>query len=146
MIGIDSNFLIACQLPEHLQHLAVRKVLNQIVDEGERFAIAPQVLAEFVHIVTDGRRVQVPHTMEQALAEADLWRTAVDVDLLAPSADAVELFFQWMRQFRLGRKRVLDTLLAATYAVAGVDKIATIDVGDFQVFGCFELIAPSSPA
>ena len=47
-----------------------------------------------------------------------------------------------MTQFRLGRKRVLDTMLAATLATAGIVTAATIDVRDFEVFGVFECLAP----
>jgi predicted nucleic acid-binding protein len=143
MIGIDANFLIACELQEHAQHLAVRAILDTLVEAGERFALAPQVLAEFLHIVTDGKRLQTPRTMAEALERAELWRLAVDVVMLTPGSDALDLFFRWMSDFRLGRKRVLDTMLAATFATAGVVRVATIDVRDFQVFGVFQLIAPT---
>ena len=142
MIGIDANFLIAGELQEHIHHAAVRGLLDSLVDSGERFALAPQVLAEFLHVVTDGRRLQSPRTMTEALELAELWRTAVDVVVLAPGPDALELFFRWMSEFSLGRKRVLDTMLAATYAT-GITRIATIDVRDFQVFRVFQFVAPA---
>jgi predicted nucleic acid-binding protein len=142
MIGLDANFLIACELREHQHHEAVHEVLDSLMMEGERFAIAPQVLAEYLHIVTDGRRLKNPQTMPQALERAELWRTATEVDLLFPNDRALELFFSWMNQFQLGRKRVLDTMLAATLATAGIVRVATIDVRDFAVFGVFDCVTP----
>ena len=41
-------------------------MLDEFLDRGDRFALAPQSLAEFVHTVTDPRRFQVPLTMETA--------------------------------------------------------------------------------
>ena len=142
MIGIDANFLIACEIEEHVHHDAARALLNSLVEAGEQFAMAPQVIAEFLHIVTDAKRLKLPRTMEQALAKAEAWRTAIDVVMLYPEADALDLFFHWMSKFRLGRKRVLDSLLAATYATRNVPAIATIDATDFQVFGVFKIVAP----
>jgi hypothetical protein len=46
---------------------------------------------------------------------------------------------QHLRQHRLGRKRLLDTLLAATYHRAGVRRLATTDWRDFSVCGVFEV-------
>jgi len=142
MTGIDANFLIACELDEHSHHQMSRALLNSLAEAGEQFAIAPQVIAEFLHIVTDGKRLKLPRTMEQALEKAEAWRTAVDVVMLFPEVDAVDLFFHWMSKFQLGRKRILDTLLAATYATKNVPAIATIDAADFRVFGVFKIVTP----
>jgi hypothetical protein len=40
-------------------------------------------------------------------------------------------------QFRLGRKRLLDTLLAATWHTAGVNQILTLNWTHFEVYGRF---------
>jgi hypothetical protein len=42
----------------------------------------------------------------------------------------------------LGRKRLLDTLLAATYHQAGVQSLLTTNPGDFVVFGVFTCVTP----
>jgi hypothetical protein len=44
-----------------------------------------------------------------------------------------------MFEFNLGRKRLLDTLLAATYYSAGVVRLASTDWRDFETYGVFEL-------
>jgi len=48
----------------------------------------------------------------------------------------------WHRDHQLGRKRLLDTLLAATYHHAGVWNILTMNPGDFDIFGAFTCVAP----
>jgi len=55
-----------------------------------------------------------------------------------PSLDSTRLGFSWLRQHLLGRKRLLDTPLAATYYAAGVTRLLTLDMGDFDIFGVFQ--------
>lgn len=143
MIGIDSNFLIACELEEHVHHAASRSLLDSLTSTKEKFALTPQVLTEFLHIVTDGRRLESPRTMDEALELAGLWRTATDVAMIYPTEEAVDLFLRWMDEFRLGRKRILDTMLAANYASAGISRLATLNVDDFKVFGIFQFVSPT---
>jgi len=46
----------------------------------------------------------------------------------------------WMRTHRLARKRLLDTLLAATWYSAGITRIATTNWRNFAVFEVFEVV------
>ncbi len=50
-----------------------------------------------------------------------------------------------MREYQLGRKRVLDTMLAATYRASGVTSLLTLNAEDFELFGGFAFI-PILPA
>jgi len=44
-----------------------------------------------------------------------------------------------MEEFRLGRKRILDTYLAATYHERGIRRLATGNAADFALFKVFDL-------
>ncbi len=96
-----------------------------------------QVLTEFVHVVTDERRFQQPFSMETALNKSERWWNAAEADQVLPTDVAIALFHTWMRRHQLGRKRVLDTLLAATYRAADVRSLLTLNATDFTVFGEF---------
>lgn len=54
----------------HTDHARVRARLHTLRTAGDRFAVTSQVVTEFVHIVTDARRLSAPLTMEQALDRA----------------------------------------------------------------------------
>ena len=41
--------------------------------------------------------------------------------------------------FRLGRKRLLDTLIAVTWHAAGISEICTLNPRDFKVFDVFHI-------
>jgi predicted nucleic acid-binding protein len=100
-------------------------------------AITPQVLAEFVHVVTDSRRFQRPLSMKTAMIKSERWWNAAETEQVLPSDLAVAGFHNWMRDHQLGRKRVLDTLLAATHRAAGVTSLLTLNAADFAIFGEF---------
>ncbi|MBI3410253.1 MAG: hypothetical protein HY040_18080 [Planctomycetes bacterium] len=51
-------------------------------------------------------------------------------------------FLAWLQQFFLGRKRLLDTFLAATYHQAGIQSLLPTNPGDFAVFGVFTCVSP----
>ncbi len=54
--GLDTGFLVALEIIEHDSHSSARAQLNQLIGAGDRLSLVPQVLAEFVHVVTDCRR------------------------------------------------------------------------------------------
>ncbi len=96
-----------------------------MLSAGDVIAIAPQVLAEFIHVVTDPRRFTQPLDVNAARDVAEQWWTAGDVLQMFPDAGAAQQFLAWLQQFPLGRKRLLDTLRAATYRQAGIQSLLT---------------------
>jgi len=142
--GLDTGFLVAVEVLEHAHHTPARAILGQLLSRGDRIAIAPQVLAEFIHIVTDPRRFASPLDMNSAISVAEQWWTASEVERVYPDARSTRQFLDWLKQFSLGRKRLLDTLLAATYGELGISSILTTNSKDFGVFGAFQCITPLS--
>jgi predicted nucleic acid-binding protein len=140
--GLDTGFLVAAELVEHADQFWARQKLVGVLGSGDRLAIAPQVIAEFIHVVTDSRRFAQPLNFKTACDLAEQWWTAADVDRVFPNENAVRQFLKWIQQHQLGRKRLLDTLLAATYKEVGVQSLLTTNPGDFVVFGVFSVISP----
>jgi predicted nucleic acid-binding protein len=140
--GLDTGFFVAAEVAEHKEHTAARNTLARLLSAGDRVAIAPQILAEFIHVVTDPRRFTHPLDMTAARQLAEQWWTASNVVHVFPDAAATNQFLTWHQQFSLGRKRLLDTLLAATYRQAGVHSLLTTNAADFAVFGTFSCITP----
>ena len=140
--GVDSTFLIQLEVAEHAGHAQAQSKQSSLLAAGDTFALAPQVLTEFVHIVTDPRRFVAPLAIDQAVSRASDWWQAAEVAQVLPGGSTVDLFVQWMAQHQLGRKRILDTMLAATYFSNGISSIITTNARDFAVFGCFDVVTP----
>lgn len=147
--GVDTSVLVAITVQEHPAHAAAwRWFVAEVRGRDGAMALAPQVLAEYAHVVTDPRRFERPLAMETALSLASRFWLARECRRVAADGEAVAVFLDWMAEHRLGRKRLLDTLLAASYRAAGVSRLATTDWRDVDVFGAFELvrIGPSEPS
>lgn len=139
--GIDTTFLVEVDVLNHPKHLQARKLFDRLLQSGDSFAIAPQVLAEFIHVITDSKRFQHPLSPQHALERAQLWWHAKEVVQVFPNHAATQRFLKWMGQHRLGRKRILDTQLAATYYEAGIRSILSTNARDYRLFGCFEVLS-----
>lgn len=132
MIGIDTSFLVAFEIREHPRHHAVRSLADTRRNEG--FALSTQIPAEFLHVVTDPRRFELPLPMDDAIERIERWWRAREVRII-PTGEVVGMrFINLVRTHRFGRKRLLDTLLAATYLEADVHVIATTNARDFTQF------------
>jgi predicted nucleic acid-binding protein len=144
--GLDTGFLVAAGVREHADHDAAHDTLARLLSAGDLIAMAPQVLTEFIHIVTDPRRFAQPLDMTAARQLAEQWWTAREAVRVFPDDAATRQFLAWLQQFSLGRKRLLDTLLAATYRQAGIQSLLTTNPADFHVFGAFTCITPKTAA
>ena len=140
--GLDTGFLVAAAIAQHPLHQNAKAILAQLVTSGNRFSLAPQVLAELIHVVTDPKRFTQPLSVDAARDLAEQWWNASDVDHVFPDHEATTQFIDWHRQHHLGRKRLLDTLLAATYYSAGIRSILTTNAKDFVLFPALTCISP----
>lgn len=112
---------------------------HEIVGGVNTMAIAPQVLTEFAHVVTNPRRFEQPLPMSEALLLCEQWWSAHECSQAIADDEAARLFTVWMTEHRLGRKQLLDTMLAATYHRAGAARLATSNWRDFTRYGVFEV-------
>lgn len=141
MIGLDTSFLVALAAREHADHERCQAVFEEeIVGRSASMCLAAQALAEFTHVITDERRFEHPLRVSDALDLCEQWWHADECRPAPVDAEVGALFLAWMRQFRLGRKRLLDTLLAATYHRAGATRVATTNWRDFATFGVFDVV------
>lgn len=140
--GLDTDFLVQVAVSGHPRHAAAKLKLDELLDAGDVLVLAPQVLAEFIHVITDDRRFSQPFPMDRAIERADAWWFGEEVEHVFPDQDAVRLFLDWVTAHRLGRKRLLDAMLGATYSSNGVRSIVTTNARDFAIFACFEIVLP----
>jgi len=99
-------------------------------------------VTEFLHVVTDPRRFTPPLTMTEALDWIEEFRGNATVVSVEPTRASLDQTLRWIRQFNLGRKRILDTHLTAILHTHGVHRLLTSNPGDFAVFGVLETVTP----
>ena len=143
MIGVDTTFLVELSVTDLAAHQRARALLSKVSPTSSNpLVLTPLVVNEFIHTATDPKRFARPLTISHTVAIAREWWDAEQVYRLYETVDSVKLFLEWMDKHQLGRKRLLDTQLAAALHVAGVRQLLTSNPSDFEVFGVFELLVP----
>lgn len=124
-------------------HGAIRRLFEaEIRERGGRLALTPQVIQEFLHVSTDPRRFERPFSMAEALRVCRALTDAKEVLWVVPTRDVLPRTLDLLDELRLGRKRILDTALAATLECAGVHRLATLNTKDYEIFPFLELVGP----
>lgn len=143
ILGIDTDILVAWMMTGSRYHTAVRRFFEQEIGaQGGQLGLTPQVVHEFLHVATDPRRFESPLTMPDAIRICRSLVASREVRWIPPAAEVLPRTLDLLDTFRLGRKRILDTALAATLEGAGVRHLMTLNRKDFEVFPFLELVGP----
>lgn len=142
MIGLDCNILVQLAFADHVANAKTVAAVQIETQKGEKLVFPSLVVAEFLHVATDARRFAPPLTMPEALDWIEDFLESPMVSLLEPGQTSMDQTLQWMRQFNLGRKRILDTQLTASLHSHGVRRLLTSNPADFAVFGVLEIVVP----
>lgn len=141
--GLDTNVLLYAHIATLPNHQNVREyLLSQLRDTHIQLILTSEVLNEFVHVATDRKRFSPPFEMKDALATARLYLKHTNIICLGSGKASLLRAVDLMDRHRLGRKRVSDTILAATLLTYGVHEIITCDPDDFRIFEPLEVIDP----
>jgi predicted nucleic acid-binding protein len=145
MTGLDTNILVQLAIANHPAHHATVAAVQAEASSGSRLVFPAIVVTEFLHVVTDQRRFLPPLTMTEAVDWMDSLLQNPMVTLLDTTTATVVRALLWMHHFGLGRKRIIDTHLAAILYTSGATRLLTSNPGDFETFGVFDIVAPGSP-
>lgn len=143
ILGVDTDVLVTWVMTGSPLHGAIRRLVDaEIRERGGQLALTPQVIQEFLHVSTDPRRFERPLSMEEALRICRSLTQAKEVLWVVPTPEVLSRTLDLLEALKLGRKRILDTALAATLESAGVQRLATLNGRDFEVFSFLELVGP----
>jgi predicted nucleic acid-binding protein len=144
--AIDTNILVYLAASDVPQHVESRRYIERFLSQsqGNRIAVTEDVLFEFVHVVTDPKRLKNPMKMGQALAWAEAFWSGQETTPLLPSPMTFSRTLELLRTHGLSRKRIRDTLLAAILEENAVRELLTANVSDFQIFPFLEPIDPTA--
>lgn len=144
ILGIDTDVLVAWAMKGAPHHAAARGLFEaEVRQRGGTLGLTPQVVHEFVHVVTDARRFETPLSMPEALRIGRLLCGAREVQWILPMPEVLPRTLELLDKLQLGRKRILDTALAATLECAGVRRLATFNPRDFEIFSFLETVNPA---
>ncbi len=142
MIGVDTNILVALALESHARHIETIQCTQAQQDQQQRFVLTPLVIFEFLHLVTDTKRLSPALDITDASQWVQNWAKAMKAHFIYENEASTNLCFQWLSEFNLDRKRIHDTQLAAILHCHDVNRLLTHNVKDFRVFDVFDLVEP----
>jgi predicted nucleic acid-binding protein len=143
MIGLDCNILVQLALTKHPANIKTVAAVELELQAKSILIIPAPAVAEFLHVVTDPRRFDPPLSMFEAIDWIEKALGNPRTRLLEPGRASIDQTLRWMRQFSLGRKRILDTQMAALLYVNGVGRLLTSNPADFAVFHeSLEVVTP----
>jgi predicted nucleic acid-binding protein len=142
MTGVDCNILVQLAISDNPINAATLLAVEHEIHQGELLLVPVLAVTEFLHVVTDPKRFDPPLTMIEALDWVQDLFAKAEFKLLESPSESLGEALSWMKRFSLGRKRILDTYLAASLYNAGVRRLLTSNPADFVVFGVFEIVFP----
>lgn len=143
--ALDTNVLVMAHIAAMPHHEQVRRYLSeQLALLETTFVVTPLILHEFVHVITDPRRFTPAVAMHEATAIARLYLDSSNIECVGVDRHAMSLATALLDKHRLGRKRIADTLVAASLLQNNVSEIVTCNGSDFAVFNAFTLIDPTA--
>ena len=143
--AIDTNILVYLVVSDVPQHAKSKRAIEEFLSRSRenRIAVTDDVLLEFVHVVTDPKRLKNPLKMAAALEWAEAFWSGQETAPLLPSPMTFTRTVELLRAHGLSRKRIRDCMLAAVLEENGVRELLTANVTDFQVFPFVKPIDPT---
>jgi predicted nucleic acid-binding protein len=141
MIGLDCNVLVHLAFADHPANAQTVAAVQAETRRGTKLVFPPLVVTEFLHVATDERRFSPPLTMAEAIQWIEDFLANSTVSLIHPTDATMRQTLAWMKQFQLGRKRILDTHLAAALHTNGVRRLMTANPSDFKIFSVLEIVS-----
>ncbi len=133
---VDANVLVYAATPSAPQYEASRALL----ESGAKLCVSPQIFAEFYSVVTNPRRVSIPFSPVEAKAFIDAILPRMEV--LIVDRSVVERWSQLAVEHAASGADIFDLQLAATMMQAGVLRIYTYNLSDFERVTQFQVISP----
>ena len=144
ILALDTDVLVHWLMSGTDNHPRARRLIDGHLAQSEHgtLGLTRQVLHEFIHVTTDSRRFENPMSMKEAIRAARTLWDGLEVTRLQSDSKTLHRTLELLEIYRLGRKRILDTSLAATLESCGVSKLATFNGKDFGAFGFIEVVEP----
>ena len=142
-LGIDTNVLLMAHLPTLDAHERVSAYHTRVLsDSGTSVCIPPYVLNEFMFIVTSRKRFEHALSIKKAVRIARAYADAGNVEIIPECQESISLALEMMKTHGLGRRRIGDTMIAASLIAAGIQHLVTTNPRDFRIFSQFTLLDP----
>lgn len=129
---VDTNVLVYSTVSGNPWHMEARQWLTYLHSAGVKLCVTPQILREYLVVLTRGTVFETEFTTDEVLTTLDALLQTLDV-IDETSAVALELR-RLLANYPIRGKRIHDANLVASMIVHGISRLATYNQGDFSTF------------
>lgn len=133
MIAVDSNLLVHAHRQASPDHRRASRLIHEVAESPERWAIPWPCLHEFFSVVTNRRIVTRASTHQEAIDQIDAWLSSPSVVLLGEAVQHWTVLRQLLDEGGVAGPLVHDAKIAAICLAHGVSELWTAD-RDFSRF------------
>jgi predicted nucleic acid-binding protein len=130
-IFIDTNILVYATNDESPFQAKSLDKLNQLITDGIEFAISPQIVREYLVVLTRGLQSDDP-TRSAALHNVGKFIEAFT--LLDENSETVAILQTIMENFVVGGKQIHDANIVAVMQAHGIKRLLTHNLDDFKKY------------
>ncbi|MDA8048438.1 MAG: PIN domain-containing protein [Rhodospirillales bacterium] len=131
-IFIDTNVLVYASRPTAPHHIGARAALSRLEAEGCPLWISPQVLREYLAVVT--RAQPAAGSLPMATAIADVRHFRASFEIAQEGRAVLDRLLELLGAHPGSGKQVHDTNLIATMLEHGVCRLLRFNPADFRRF------------
>lgn len=132
-VFVDTNILVHAGRPLSPDSQSATTTLARLQGEGRTLWISPQVLREYLAVVSRPQANAPALPMRDALADAR--RLADLFNLADEGGEVMDRLFGLLSNYPVAGKQVHDAHLVATMLGAGIRSLLTFNGRDFERFG-----------
>jgi predicted nucleic acid-binding protein len=138
---VDTNVLVYSTVAGNDWHQEARLWLSALQDAGVQLCLTPQILREYLVVLTRGSVFEKSFSAEQVLAQMRAFLPAFA--LLDETEAAANRLQDLVGQYKVRGKTVHDANLVAVMLTHGVRRLITFNRGDFERYA--EITVESAP-
>jgi len=142
---LDTNMLVYADQEEDEHHQAARALRDRGLRGEVALCVSPQVLYEYLAVVTSSRRVTQPRSPAAAMAEVEKYIRSRNIRKIFPGPGIHNRVRDLFRVHPISGPRIFDLYLIATMLDNGVTKIYTFNDRHFTPFSEIQVLTPPQP-
>lgn len=132
-VFVDTNVLVYLTRRWASEHEATRRVVVRLQNEGRPLWISPQVLREYLAVVTRPQATAPALPLSTAISDVRRFATLFNVTGEGPAV--LDRLLQVLAAYPSAGKQVHDANLVATMLENGIKCLLTFNRSDFARFG-----------
>jgi predicted nucleic acid-binding protein len=131
-VFVDTNILVYATRPSARQHVVALAALNRLEDEASTLWVSPQVLREYLAVVTRPQVSAPALPMTTAVADVRRFRAAFDLAEERPAV--LDRLLDLLAAHRGSGRQIHDANIVPTMLDHGIRRLLTFNSADVQRF------------